>query len=211
MGKGKGLHKPDGRGGSYFLVPHETLDRLLCSTSLRAAAAWFAIGRNFNGFNNGKIGLSMRDLADAIGSHDNPANADAIAELEAAGFIRVRRFPKGARKANEYELTHISTGKNGEIPATHDYIERLETKNPACRNTTLERPYECRVSTLVGNVECRVSTQARRKHAGLPMAPLCRVSTHLYLAISPPFPILVRIPFPMVQNHRGLLRRRQWT
>lgn len=128
MGKGKGLHKPDGRGGSYFLVPHETLDRLLCSTSLRAAAAWFAIGRNFNGFNNGKIGLSMRDLADAIGSHDNPANADAIAELEAAGFIRVRRFPKGARKANEYELTHISTGKNGEIPATHDYIERLETK-----------------------------------------------------------------------------------
>lgn len=128
MGKNRATHKADGRGKEYALLPHVALDALLANCSPRAVAVALAILRRFNGFNNDKIGLSMRDLGRAIGSHNNPANKRALAELETAGFIRIRRYPKGQRKANEYGLAFISTGQRGEHPATHDYLERLETK-----------------------------------------------------------------------------------
>lgn len=182
----KGLHKPDGRGGQYALAPHHTMDALLGSVSHRAVSAWLAIIRRFNGFNNGKIGLSMRDLAETIGSHDNPANADAIAELEGAGFIRVRRFPKGARRANEYELTHITTGQKGEIAATHDYLERLETKKSSVSKFHTRNPL--RVS--------RFHTRGKRRVSGFHTGttetcgfetppPVSSFHTHIVSHISP--------------------------
>lgn len=182
----QGSHKPDGRGGTYSLIPHATQDALLSAVSLRSAVAWLAIVRKFNGFNNGKIGLSMRDLADAIGSHDNPANADAIAELEAAGFIRVRRFPKGARKANEYELTHISSGRNGEISATHDYIERLETKKSSVSKHHTRAAL--RVSSFHTRGKRRVSgfhTGATETSGSPDGAPVSSFHTHIVSHISP--------------------------
>lgn len=182
----KGLHKPDGRGGQYALAPHVTMDALLASVSLRSVAAWLAIVRRFNGFNNGKIALSMRDLADAIGSHDNPGNSDAIDELEAAGFIRATRFPKGQRKATEYELTHISTGRNGEIAATHDYIVRLETKKSSVSKFHTRNPL--RVSRFHTRRKRRVSsfdtgTTETVGFEGHP--PVSSFHTHIVSHISP--------------------------
>ncbi|QUM70853.1 hypothetical protein [Sphingopyxis granuli] len=131
----KRLHKPDTRGSGFTMIPHVPLDALLVTVSPRAVAVAFAILRRFNGYNNGHIGMSMRDIAEAIGSANNPANAAAIDELERTGFLRVSRFPHGQRRANEYGFTFISYGPNGEHPATHDYLARLETEVETQKST----------------------------------------------------------------------------
>lgn len=130
----RGQHRADGRGGGYILLPHVVSDALLPVASPRAIAILIAILRGFNGFNNGSIAISMRDMGKAIGSPENSANAAAVQWLEDRGFIRVRRFPKGQRKASEYELTFITTGRNGDVAASNDYLARLETKKSAVGN-----------------------------------------------------------------------------
>lgn len=161
MGKRRGdgsLHKADGRGGRFLLLPHVVLDRLLVSVGPRAAVAAIAIARKFDGFNNGRIALSTRDLAQAIGSANHKANIAALRELERTGFIKVTgRFPKGQRKANEYRLTFISYGPNGEHPATNEYLANLETKKTSAAET------EAR------NTVRASETEARRKHRGSEM------------------------------------------
>ncbi|WP_039576218.1 hypothetical protein [Sphingopyxis fribergensis] len=162
------------------------MDALLSLVSHRAVAAWLAIVRRFNGFNNGQIALSMRDLAEVIGSPSNPANADAIDELEAAGFIRATRFPKGQRKATEYELTHITTGRNGEIAATHDYLERLETKKSSVSHFHTRNPL--RVSRFHTRRKHRVScfdTGATETVGFDGHAPVSSFHTHIVSHISP--------------------------
>lgn len=121
--KGKrGIHQPDSRGKGYSLLPYVTMDALMEAVSPRAVVAFLAIVRRFNGYNNGKIALSSRDLAAIIGSH-NPSNKRALKELRDGGFIHETRYPKGQRKATEYRLTFLSYGANGEHPAKSEYLD----------------------------------------------------------------------------------------
>lgn len=158
----KSLHKADPRGGGYTLLPHAVLDRLLVTVGPRAVTAALAIVRRFNGFNNGRIALSTRDLAEAIGSANHKANIAALHELERTGFIAVTaRYPKGQRKANEYRITFISYGPNGEHPATNDYLANLETD--------LETKKSSASKTEPRNGVRASKMEPRRKHRGSEM------------------------------------------
>lgn len=152
----KRLHKPDTRGSGFTMIPHVPLDALLVTVSPRAVAVAFAILRRFNGYNNGHIGMSMRDIAEAIGSANHGANIAALRELERSGFIAVARYPKGQRRANEYRLTFISYGPNGEHSATNEYLARLETDVETEKFTV--------VDTATRNAVSVVDTATRRKH-----------------------------------------------
>lgn len=165
MAKRKGdkrLHRADGGGGGFVLLPHKVVDRLLISVGPRAVAVALAIARKFSGYNNGRIALSTRDLAEAIGSANHKANIAALHELERAGFITVTaRYPKGQRKANEYRLTFISYGPNGEHPATNDYLANLETELETKKSSASKM--EPRNGVRASKME------PRRKHRGSEM------------------------------------------
>lgn len=182
---GKSNHQPDGRGGTYTLLPHAVLDALLRSVGPRAVAVALAICRRFNGFNNGRIAMSTRDLAEVICSANHKANIAALRELESAGFIVASRFPKGQRKATEYRLTFVSYGANGEYPATNDYLAKLETYLETKKITASET--EAREPQPDSDME------ARRKHrvvdmeagetgtCGFPESPPASISeAHIY-------------------------------
>jgi hypothetical protein len=86
-----------------------------------AAKAWLTIGLMHNGSNNGKIGVSSRELGRRIGAHHSAA-ARAINELEEKGFVRCTKASSFSqkRRAAEYWLTHLRNDVTGET-ATHDY------------------------------------------------------------------------------------------
>jgi DNA-binding transcriptional ArsR family regulator len=89
-----------------------------------AAKAWFTVGLMHNGLNNGRIGVSTRELGERIGVTHSTA-ARALRELENAGFLRCVRASSFSRKrlAAEYELTHIGNAVTG-ASATKDYLRR---------------------------------------------------------------------------------------
>jgi hypothetical protein len=138
------------------MLPHVALDALLVIVSPRAVSIALAVVRRFNGYNNGRISMSMRDLAEAIGSANHAANIAALRELEHTGFLAVTRYPKGQRKANDYRLTFVSSGPNGEQPATHDYLDRLETG--------LETEKFTVAATATRNTLRVVDIETRKKH-----------------------------------------------
>lgn len=153
----KAPHKADGRGGHYALIPHLALDNLLVAVGPRAVAVALAILRQFDGKNNGSITISMRDIGEAIGSANNPANAAAIVELERTGFLTVTRHAKCQRKANEYGFTFISRGSIGQVAATHDYLEtkKSSVSKPHTRNALRVSDIDTRRKHRVSDIDTR--------------------------------------------------------
>jgi hypothetical protein len=111
-------------GGDYFQVPRALVrshrfERL----SLRAKCYLYAVAARFDGFNNGRIAVSARELGDAIGSQRYASNKKARIELEEAGFLVVEReYLKGSRMAMEFRLTWIESGSGKHRkPPTNDW------------------------------------------------------------------------------------------
>ncbi len=100
------------------------------------SAAWLALKPNarsafifmlqrFNGFNNGDISCSVREVAENIRVSKNTAKR-AIDELLDKGFIAVTKeagFSQKNRTAREYRFTHLDVvkGNGNEVAPTHDY------------------------------------------------------------------------------------------
>jgi Homeodomain-like domain len=92
-------------------------------TSPVARAALIEIARLFNGSNNGRLGLSVRQAADRLGCSKDTANR-AIRELQEHGFIEpaVKGYfcTKSAPRATEWRLTWKRCDRSNAL-ATHDY------------------------------------------------------------------------------------------
>jgi hypothetical protein len=96
-----------------------------------------------NGYNNGQIGRSQRQLAEALGTTNFRAIGKGIAELMEHGFIDVTAEGQWkARQAREYRLTFVSTKA---ASATNDY--RAWVKQEKSRAD-------------MASAECRVAAQA---------------------------------------------------
>ena len=90
------------------------------TASPRSIKALLVLGQHHSGFNNGKIGLGFRELAEGMDSQYHAGNIAAVGELIARGIVALSaEYPKGQRLAREYRLTFIPTATG---PATHDYI-----------------------------------------------------------------------------------------
>jgi hypothetical protein len=113
----------DRRGGGYFLLPLCLLE----SDAWRAASPMaikllLALCSRHNGHNNGKITLSQREAADAIGRRNYRAIGHGFGELHALGLAVVEAdHPKLSRMAREYRLTFLPT-KGGKVAATNEYV-----------------------------------------------------------------------------------------
>lgn len=192
-------------GGGYRKLPLAISERQKC-VSMRAWCLLTALLARFNGFNNGEIAASARDLADAIGSHRYKANRAALAELIEAGFIAPERmYPRGSRMATEYRLTWIESGKGtNRRPATNDW------KALGSGNTRKHLGVE--TSTRTGKHVDAPSTDRKRSvdapSTGDVETPLSSVDAPSTLLIShSPGSGVVPFPVPFApENRRGPIR-----
>ena len=120
LGKCK-TERADARGGRFFLLPHCVLNSEAFRTaSPRAIKVLLGICARHTGFNNGKIALGFRDLAEWLNCHNHAANSEAIGELVVRGLLAVEcEYPRAQRLSTEYRLTFMPT-QDG--PATNDYL-----------------------------------------------------------------------------------------
>lgn len=122
--KNRAAHVADGGGKAFALLPHAVLESPAYRTaSYRARAVLTAIVARFNGFNNGRICLSSKELAVELGCQNYSSNSEAIGELISRGLIALEKsWPRGVRKSHEYRLTFVSSGPEGKVrAATNEY------------------------------------------------------------------------------------------
>jgi hypothetical protein len=123
-GKGKPHHRADTRGGGFTGLPHVVQDSAAYRhCSLWARAVLSEIVREFNGYNNGEIYLSVAQICERLNNSNRRKACRAVAELMEHGLIDVSA--EGAwreRQAREFRLTFVASGKFPNIrAATNDY------------------------------------------------------------------------------------------
>lgn len=118
-------HRADLRGKGFVGLPAAVLySDAYASLSLWGRAVLVEILGRFNGYNNGKIALSQRELAERLGTSNFRRISMATAELFVAGFIDVAVEGKWKqRHARQFRLTFITTGDGPPYrAATNDYL-----------------------------------------------------------------------------------------
>jgi hypothetical protein len=125
-------HRADLRGKPFIGLPAAVLySAAFTGLSLAARAVLLEILGRFNGYNNGRIAVSQRELAQRLGTSNYRRISKATVELFEAGFIDLAVEGKWKqRQAREFRLTFITTGKGPPYrSATNDYltISRADT------------------------------------------------------------------------------------
>lgn len=153
MSGGKGgrkTEKADSRGGGFFLLPHCLLNSEAFRTaSPRAIKVLLAICGKHTGFNNGRIAVGYRDLADWLDCQNHAANSEAVGECVARGLLAVAcEYPKAQRLATEYRLTFVPTETT---PATNDYLHWKRGDAGTIRKRTIGKSGVATIAT--GNAD----------------------------------------------------------
>jgi hypothetical protein len=104
------------KGGQRFVQLHEYIARSYAWSRLSPTAkvAWMEIGLIYNGFNNGLLAVSSRDLGEKMDVGKSTA-ARAINELMRWGFLEMAKPSDFGKKklAAEYRLTHLHCDATG--------------------------------------------------------------------------------------------------
>lgn len=110
-------------GGNFVQLPRAMLSSpAFLSLSLRARSSLYVVLERFNGFNNGRIGLSIDNLGAALGNQNHAANSRALVELMDRGFLECMAGANHVKsKAREYRLTFIESGNGGRDKATNEW------------------------------------------------------------------------------------------
>jgi hypothetical protein len=133
------------RQDRYFAVHHFMLKtEAWGALSAPARAIYFQLGFRYNGGNNGRIALSVRDAAEECNLARNTA-ARAFQELSALGFIEETRHGSLSRKtriASEWRLTAFRCDLTGN-PKTCLFMQRgmqaRDNRQPRSRPQTPAR------------------------------------------------------------------------
>lgn len=118
--------KADTRGEGFAGIPKLVINSpSYRNLSLWARAILVEITARMNGYNNGKIAMSQREISEALANSNMRKIGRAVAELIEHGFLDVTA--EGIwkqRQAREYRLTFINTMQGHfSIPATNDYLK----------------------------------------------------------------------------------------
>lgn len=122
--KQKADHRADTRGSPWMGIPHVVLKSpAYHHLSLCARAILTEMVLAMNGYNNGHIAISQRQLALRLRTSNFGKIGRAIGELMEHGLIDIALEGKWKQRlAREYRLTFVSSGKPGHYrPATNEY------------------------------------------------------------------------------------------
>lgn len=145
MGRGKQRadHRADLRGKPFVGLPAAVLySAAYQALSPTPRCILMELLGRFNGYNNGKIGMSYREMADRLDTKSLKSIGPAIVDLHSHGFIDVTAEGKWkAREARLYRLTFISSGSNGQLAATNEYAHWTPQKaKSGLPKTVTEKP-----------------------------------------------------------------------
>ena len=136
-------HRADLRGEPFIGLPaavvySEAYTRLSCD----ARAVLTEILGRFNGYNNGLIGISSRELCTRLKTSNARRIRDAVRDLFATGLIDIAVEGKWkARQARLYRLTFVSSGKAPPFqPATNEYAKNPSRVFSGADNASAEKP-----------------------------------------------------------------------
>lgn len=124
MGRKKRIeadHRADTKGGRWVGIPYVVIDsEAYAGLGLWARAVLVEVVRRFDGYNNGHIAISQREIAQRLRTSNFGRISKAVAELMQAGFLDVASDGQWKqRQAREYRLTFVTTTGR---PATNDYL-----------------------------------------------------------------------------------------
>lgn len=131
------------------------------SLSGTAVKVLIVIQARWNGYNNGEIPFSTRELHVACGTRDNTSQANAVHQLVECGLLRITKDANFATKgqAREFALTYIATGDAQQpVPASREYLEWLPT--PRERTESIARKTSAKSKQLVRKTNARSETSA---------------------------------------------------
>lgn len=118
-------HRADLRGKRFIGLPMVVKDsEAFRSLSLMERCVLIEILAKFNGYNNGAIVISHRQIAEELGNSNYGKISRAIAVLIERGFLDIATEAVWKKRtAREYRLTFISSGKPPfGRPATNEYL-----------------------------------------------------------------------------------------
>lgn len=117
-------HQPDTRGLPYMGIPHAVLrSEAYRKLHVFDRCVLSSIVMRFNGRNNGRIGVSYREIAEDLNRKNQQRIVDAVVQLFEHGLITVAEEGQWApRKARQYRLTWVSSGPDGRCPASNEYL-----------------------------------------------------------------------------------------
>lgn len=99
--------------GQYLPIPY-SMARHDAFRSMSGAAlkVWIELRTRFNGYNNGRVSLSLGEAAELLGMGKTTAQR-AMKELIEKGFVKLRTPGQWwGRKATEYVLTDVKVGES---------------------------------------------------------------------------------------------------
>jgi hypothetical protein len=112
--------KRSGGGGRFFQLHHYMMDtEAWASLSAADQAIYVAVGRLYDGSNNGCLFLSVRDAAKCAHCNKDTAGK-SLARLVERGFLEVATpsgFSRKDRVATEWRLTAFRCDKTGALPS----------------------------------------------------------------------------------------------
>ncbi|SFK99290.1 hypothetical protein [Celeribacter marinus] len=135
-------------GGDHFTkmirATMETPAWRALSFTAQAAYPWLKLEwRGPRANNNGKISLSVRQLADRMGANPNTA-AKALHDLQAKGFIVVTRHAvlgsSGHARSAEFELTELALSHSDQNGGRKLFKEWCEGGDYSVANTPAHNP-----------------------------------------------------------------------
>lgn len=142
-GKGKPHHRADTRGGGFTGLPHVVQDSAAFQhLSLWARAVLLEIVREFKGFNNGEIYLSVDQICQRLSNSNRRKACRAVAELMEHGLIDVSAEGQWReRQARQFRLTFVTSGKFPNLrPATNEYRSWGPTEKSGGNASSPRRP-----------------------------------------------------------------------
>lgn len=124
-------HQADTRNSPWAGIPHAVLKSdAYVDLSTHARAILFEIVLQFNGRNNGAIGVGYAHLAKRLNNTNKTRIKKSLVELMSNGFISTEAEAdwKG-RRVREYRLTFVNTTPSGRHKAaTNDYRDWVKPK-----------------------------------------------------------------------------------
>jgi hypothetical protein len=134
-----------------------------CGPEQRSVYAPLAFGEGnlleilakLNGFNNGKIAISYKQLARRLGRKNEAPFGRAIAELITHGFIEVMAEARWRdRRAREYRLTFVNTtdAAGRHVTATNEYL-RWKAEDDSCATDAVAGTAEPAAASVAGRLD----------------------------------------------------------
>lgn len=180
----RGPQKADYRT-NFYITPHMLVESVAWRhLSNRGRSVLSVLQTKHNGWNNGKIGMTIHELSAALGNQNHGANSRALAEVIEKGFAEcMSDANRHLSLAREYRLTFVSTGKGKDVrAATNEYLEWRPAPGSRRKFGGARTATESRLSMTVTATRRKVSVA----DTAMPMTESRGVSTSPCIAVTAP-------------------------